>query len=466
MSMPNLRNGSQAVGAPAGIPDAVERPDQPIRAPRTGGAWLTMVVLRPGWLWRREWACVLIVAGAGLDGWLYGREWAGYAGFVAGAIPALVVLAIPALRRAVAASLRRGRLVRAWDAGCRFAGLTTTSDRVPRIVGPVAWHDFGSSFRVRIAKGGAAEDLEEAAERVAVVVRARRVKVTRDPDSARYALVTVQERDPFAGRGPDPWPWLNAPSGDFSGPIPMGRDELGEPVTIGMIARNLLVAGEPDAGKSVAQSQVLGAAGLDPGVRIWGWDAKQVELALWEPVLDRVVYNDLAAAIDQVRELIAIMDDRYAAIKKAGRRSATEEDGPIYLSVFDELSFFTASDDSKLSKEFNTLLRDLIQRGRAARMPVIAATQKPGSDVIPTNIRDLIGYRFGLRCNTRDASDTVLGAGMASAGFDASDIPMKPRGVGLLYAEGSMPRLIRSHYLSDSDIRAIAARGAALRAAA
>lgn len=464
--MPSLRNGSQAVGAPAGIPEAVERPDQPIRAPRTGGAWLTMVVLRPGWLWRREWACVGIVAGTGLDGWLYLREWAGYAGFVAGAIPVLLVLAIPALRRSVAASLRRGRLVRQWDSGCRFAGLTTTSDRVPRIMGPVAWLPVGERFRVRMPKGGAAEDLEGAAERVAVVARARSVKVERDPAAARYANVTVLRVDPFEGRPPIPWTWLNADRVDFSGPIPVARDELDKLVTVRLLGKNLLVAGEPEAGKSVSMSPVIGAAALDPYVKIYGWDAKQVELSLWAPVLEKVAYNDMETAIEYLRELVGEMDDVYTSMREAGRRTATDADGPIRLAVFDELRFYTAHEDSKLRKEFNGLLVDLIARGRAARFVTLAATQKPSSDVIPTSIRDLVAYRWALRCATSDASDTVLGVGMAGEGYDASTIPTTTRGVGLLHADGNFPFRVLSEYMSDSDIQAIAARGAALRAAA
>ena len=462
--MPSLRNGSQAVGTPAGLPDAVERPDQPIRAPRTGAAWLTMVVLRPGWLWRREWLCVLVISGAAVNGWLWLRPWAGYAGFVAGALPVLVVVAVPPLRRAVGGELRRGHLIRMWDAGCRFAGLATTSDRVPRIVGPVAFLGVGERFRARMPKGAAAEDLENAAERVAVVLRARAVSVERDPSAARYATVTVHRVDPFAGRAPDAWPWLHAARADFSGPLPVGADELGRPVTVRMLGKNMLVAGEPEAGKSVAASQIIAAAALDPDVRIYGWDAKQVELSLWAPVLEKVAYNDMETAIAYLRELVADMDATYTSMAEAGRRVATAEDGPIRLAVFDELRFFTAHEDAKLRKEFNGLLVDLIARGRAARFVTLAATQKPSSDVIPTSIRDLVGYRWALRCTTRDASDTILGAGMAGEGYDASEISINTRGVGLLHAEGGFPQRIRSGYLSDADIAAIAARGAALRA--
>ncbi len=67
-------------------------------------------------------------------------------------------------------------------------------------------------------------------------------------------------------------------------------------------------------------------------------------------------------------------------------------------------------------------MRDLVARGRAAGIIVVAATQKPSADVIPTSLRDLFGFRCALRCNTPQASDTILGQGWASLGFDAAKV--------------------------------------------
>jgi hypothetical protein len=69
-----------------------------------------------------------------------------------------------------------------------------------------------------------------------------------------------------------------------------------------------------------------------------------------------------------------------------------------------------------------------------------------------------------MRCSTRDASDTILGAGWASNGFSAATIDDRTPGVGFLLAEGGQPRRVRSFYLSDNEITSIAARGAVLRA--
>ncbi len=88
---------------------------------------------------------------------------------------------------------------------------------------------------------------------------------------------------------------------------------------------------------------------------------------------------------------------------------------------------------------------------------------KPSSDVVPTSLRDLVGYRWALRCATRGASDTILGAGMATNGYTASDIAGDQRGVGYLIAEGELPIRLRSYYLSDQDLNTLATRAQALR---
>jgi len=105
-----------------------------------------------------------------------------------------------------------------------------------------------------------------------------------------------------------------------------------------------------------------------------------------------------------------------------------------------------------------------VARGRAAGIVVVAATQKPASDIVPTSIRDLFGCRLAMRCSTRDASDTILGGGQSTLGYSASDIDPANRGVGYLLAEGTTPRRMRCFVLEDHPLHALAKRAAALRA--
>jgi S-DNA-T family DNA segregation ATPase FtsK/SpoIIIE len=109
------------------------------------------------------------------------------------------------------------------------------------------------------------------------------------------------------------------------------------------------------------------------------------------------------------------------------------------------------------------LLRDLVARGRAVGLIVVAATQRPSSDIIPTSLRDLFAWRFAGRTSTDSSSDIVLGHGWANKGWSANAIAPTNPGVGLLIAENGSPALIKVAYLDDKACQAIARYAAAIR---
>jgi S-DNA-T family DNA segregation ATPase FtsK/SpoIIIE len=136
----------------------------------------------------------------------------------------------------------------------------------------------------------------------------------------------------------------------------------------------------------------------------------------------------------------------------------------VYLVVIDEYAYFSATvGDKRQQAEFAALCRDLVARGRAAGVIVILATQRPSHQVIDPSMRDLFGYRLAFRCTTDASSDVVLGSGWAGEGYTAADIDPLARGVGWLLSESGTPKRIKTAYLSDGDIRDLAARAAHLR---
>ena len=78
-------------------------------------------------------------------------------------------------------------------------------------------------------------------------------------------------------------------------------------------------------------------------------------------------------------------------------------------------------------------------------------------------MRDLFGYRWAFRCTTDSSSDTVLGHGWAGQGYTAADIEPLARGVSWLLAETGIPRRIKTAYLTDTDIKYLAAYATQLR---
>src|SRR5438874_1994220 len=135
-----------------------------------------------------------------------------------------------------------------------------------------------------------------------------------------------------------------------------------------------------------------------------------------------------------------------------------------YLVILDEIAYFSATVGKKTDREeFAVLLRDLVARGRAVGIIVVAATQRPSSDIIPTSLRDLFAWRFAGRCTTNASSDIVLGHGWAQQGWSANTIAPTNPGAGLLIDEGGMPKLVKVAYLEDEACAAIARYAATLR---
>jgi len=241
-------------------------------------------------------------------------------------------------------------------------------------------------------------------------------------------------------------------------PIFVGIDEFGHPVYIRVIYKNLLAAGEPGGGKSGLLNTFAAHAALSANTRLVLFDGKLVELGYWEDVADEFVGPDLEHGIITLLRLQKVMDNRYAWLRAHRRRKIEPGDGiNVILVIFDEIALYSATlGDERQQRQFVTLFRDLVARGRAAAMPVVAATQRPSVDIIPKSLRDLFGYRAAFRCTSTGSSDIILGDGWSAAGYEATGIsPVNP-GECLLIAEGGIPQRLKAAYLSDADIIALA----------
>jgi S-DNA-T family DNA segregation ATPase FtsK/SpoIIIE len=284
--------------------------------------------------------------------------------------------------------------------------------------------------------------------------------------------IYVSKELPFTEKaGPGPLLALEA-AANFWGRIDIGPDVRGLPISISVVERSGLVGGEPGAGKSASGNTILLAAALDPRVILWLADGKGGgDLEPFEPLCEYFEGDaDPEAFYEMLKAAIADMKARYALLKKLGKRKVTEELANKYpqlrqkLLWVDELMFYTTDDE--FGKKITKALRNLVSRGRAAGIVTFCATQKPGSDVVDTSLRDLLSIRWALRCTTPEASDTILGKGAAAAGYSAKSIEPEMRGAGLLWAEGSNPTMVRADYYDDDQVNELLERAYDLRAKA
>jgi S-DNA-T family DNA segregation ATPase FtsK/SpoIIIE len=255
------------------------------------------------------------------------------------------------------------------------------------------------------------------------------------------------------------------PALSMHSPVYIGIDEFGHPVRVPLIYRNLLIGGEPGSGKSALLNLIAAHGALSLDCRLVLLDGKWVELGQWRACADVFVGPSLDEAISVLRRLQTMMDNRYAYLLGDDRRKVGRHDALVsYLVLLDEIAYFSATVGAKQTREeFSTLLRDLVARGRAVGIIVVAATQRPSSDIIPTSLRDLFAWRFAGRCTTNSSSDIVLGHGWAQQGWSANTISPTNPGAGLLIAEGGSPQLVKVAYLDDATCAAIASYAAELR---
>jgi DNA segregation ATPase FtsK/SpoIIIE-like protein len=332
---------------------------------------------------------------------------------------------------------------------------------IPKVVRSASL-PVGRRYLLQLPIGLHAALLQKSALELAAALGAREVRVKASPVNPRYVELAVIRSNAFPKMLASPL--VQQQSTSLWEPLFFGVGQDGLAVSITLPEHNLLIGGEPGSGKSVALSTIVAAAALDPSVQLTLLDGKHVELIAWSDVADEFVGADQEAAVAALEDLRDVMDDRYALLALHRRRKMTASDPEgLHVLVIDELAFYLRGGQKVLRDQFGELLRDLVSRGRAAGIIVVATTQKPSHEIVPTWIRDLFSFRLAMRCTSSDSSDTILGQGWASQGFSAATIDPSMRGAGYLLAEGGVPRLVMMPYLNDEEIAVIADRAYELR---
>jgi len=109
-------------------------------------------------------------------------------------------------------------------------------------------------------------------------------------------------------------------------PVFLGIDEFGHHVYVSVIYRNMLLGGEPGAGKSSLLNTIVAHAALSLDCRLCLLDGKQVEFGLWEDIADVFVGPDIYHAIRTLLRVQKVMDNRYTFLRSRKRRKIGPND--------------------------------------------------------------------------------------------------------------------------------------------
>jgi len=312
----------------------------------------------------------------------------------------------------------------------------------------------GVALYVTLHAGITFRDLQIGAESLASSLKANRV-IVRPGDKAHHAIIEVQYGDPF---GDPPHGGSRTRTTEFapdrSMTLLIGQDESGREVRMPLRACGVVVGGLPGSGKSNFVHLVVAHFAHLDGAKLYLIDPKRVELSGWRDRATRFGVNQ-GDAIDILGEVVAAMEGRYEVLELHGERKVEIDMAPM-LVVIEEIASLLVGQRGKVIEE---LLQQMMTMGRAAGVLVVLVAQRPAVDTIPASLRDLAETRIAFRTSTPEMSDTILGRGSASRGFDASKISAATRGVGYLSSGNGEVTLVRCYYVDDTTLTKLQAQG-------
>lgn len=165
-----------------------------------------------------------------------------------------------------------------------------------------------------------------------------------------------------------------------------------------------LIAGATKSGKSVLiNSLIYTALHFAPNEKEFILiDPKRVELVNYKELPHTIRYaSEPADIVQALKEAIQIMENRYKWMQRHYLKDYPGSD--IYVIVDEFADLMTTQ-----KRETLPMLCRLAQLGRAARLHLILATQRPTRDIINGQITVNIDSRVALRCPTAQDSRNII----------------------------------------------------------
>lgn len=172
-------------------------------------------------------------------------------------------------------------------------------------------------------------------------------------------------------------------------------------------ATHLLIGGTTGSGKSVILNGLLHTALALYGPGDMSFiliDPKIVELSAYKKLPHTLRYEtDPAEVLALLRQVYGFMMDRYEQMDRTGER---KYNGTKLVIVVDELADLLMSSKGK---EIKAELVKLLQKGRAANIMLILATQSPSRKILSAELVLNIPNRLALYCDNAIESKQIIG---------------------------------------------------------
>lgn len=283
-------------------------------------------------------------------------------------------------------------------------------------------------------------------EEIAMRLGVENVSVTRSGKERQTVCVDVPNESVT------PLYFRDAPQED--GKIFIGVDIEGEAVFSDMDGLcHVLIAGTTGSGKSTFLHALICSLIRDgpQKSRFMMIDPKVLELTLYEgvPHLWQPVITDSAQAVVALGEAADEMDERCRTLARSGvqklddyNRSA-ESPIPRLIIVIDELADLMATAD----KSVETSIARIAQKGRAAGIHLVIATQSPRADVITGKIKANLPSRVAFAAASAIESRIILDEAGAEKLLGKGDMLFRP--------QNGKARRLQGAYIDADEIRKI-----------
>ena len=243
-------------------------------------------------------------------------------------------------------------------------------------------------------------------------------------------------------------------------------DSVGETQSVSFKnVSGMTVAGVPGSGKTAGLTSFLLPVALSPDVELNIIDGKGGhDWAAYEPICGYYSNEDenlealrdyLLTAVEDMRERVQTNPEKLGVANfwsaSLERRRAAGLKHKII--VIDECQNFfekrTNKEENALVQEIVRLATSLVKKGRSAGITLIATTQKPTSESLPTGLRDNCSLKICFRVTTKEAQKAALGDVDLDDSNNALNIN-KAGGAVLLSENGNASR-VRFYYMAPSD---------------
>lgn len=177
---------------------------------------------------------------------------------------------------------------------------------------------------------------------------------------------------------------------------------------------HLLIVGGTGSGKTYLVNSFI-LEFLKKGANLYIADPKASDLSTLGKIINKqrtaTSENEIAKLLREANEEMEKRYQEYFSNENAFGKTWKDIDTlkPLVV-VFDEFAAFASVSSSKITKEVQSYLFNLILKGRQAGIEVVMIMQRPDANLLSGNIRDQFGIRIGLGNMTNDGRKMIFGS--------------------------------------------------------